>query len=338
MATIYDVAKEAGVSIATVSKVINETGRISDKTRQHVRSVMKRLDYQPSLVASALTKKRTNTIGLLLPDLGNLFFAEVARSVEDRAHEKGYNVVICSTDNDADKEEKYLAWLRQKRVDGIILATGMQSDKSVKSLLDARLPVALIARESRRLSVDTVRVDDFRGGYLAASHLVELGHTRIAVIAENLSVSSSRERVEGYKKALEEAGLAVDEALIRISSFDIEGGKEAARQLLELTEPPTAVFACNDLLAIGILQVCRAMGLAVPARLSVVGFDNTLIASLAEPPLTTIAQPIPELGREVVDLITQEIHGEKQAKQRVVLDPRLIRRGSTASAPEQAPR
>ncbi len=333
MATIYDVAKEAGVSIATVSKVINETGRISEQTRKHVRAVMKELDYQPSLVASALTKKRTNTIGLMLPDLSNLFFAEVARSVEDRAHEKGYNVVICSTDNDAGKEEKYLAWLRQKRVDGIVLATGMQSDKSVKSLLDARLPVALVARESQRLAVDTVRVDDFLGGYLAASHLAQLGHERIAVIAENLRVSSSRERVEGYKKALEEAGLPFDESLVAVSSFDIEGGKEATRRLLALDRPPTAIFACNDLLAIGCIQVGRATGRSVPSQLSVVGFDNTLIASLAEPPLTTVAQPIPDLGRHVVDLITQEIDGGKQAKQRVVLVPELVLRGSTGPAP-----
>jgi DNA-binding LacI/PurR family transcriptional regulator len=330
MATIYDVAKEAGVSIATVSKVINETGRISSKTRKHVTEVMKHLDYQPSLVASALTKKRTNTIGLLIPDLGNLFFAEVARSIEDRAHEKGYNVVICSTDNDAGKEEKYLAWLRQKRVDGIILATGMQSDKSVKSLLDLKLPVALVARESPRLAVDTVRVDDYLGGYLAASHLTELGHTRIAVIAENMQVSSSWERVEGYKKALEEAGLPYEEALIKVSTFDIEGGKAAARQLLELGDPPTAIFACNDLLAIGVIQVSRERGLSVPEQLSVVGFDNTLIATLTEPPLTTISQPIPDLGKRVVDVIMQEIAGENQAKQRVVLVPELIRRGTTA--------
>lgn len=329
MATIYDIAKEAGVSIATVSKVINQTGRISDKTRQHVMEVMKRLNYQPSVVASALTKKRTYTIGLLVPDLANPFFAEIARSVEDRAHELGYNLVICNTDNDLNKEERYTNLLRQKSADGIILATGVRSSASLKKLLQQKQAIAVIARDMPALAVDTVLVDDFLGGYLAASHLLELGHRHIAVISEDLEVMSSRDRVRGYRQALEEADVPFEEKWVRVSAFQLQDGKETAGRLLDEPDRPTAIFACNDLMAIGAIQAARERGLAVPRDLSVVGFDNTVLAGIIDPPLTTIAQPIQEMGRQVVNLISQEINGEKNAKQRVVLVPELVVREST---------
>ncbi|OPA75202.1 LacI family transcriptional regulator [Paenibacillus selenitireducens] len=329
MATIYDIAREAGVSIATVSKVMNQTGRISDKTRKHVLDIMKKSDYQPSVVASALTKKRTYTLGLLIPDLANPFFAEVARSIEDSAQLLGYNLVISSTDNELSKEERYVNVLRQKRVDGIILATGARSDSIVKQLLKQKLPIAVIAREMPSFVVDTVLVDDFLGGYLATSHLIELGHRRIAVIAEDLGVMSSRERVRGYKQALEESGIAYEDRLVVVSPFHVQGGKETATELLRGPLKPTAIFACNDLLAIGVVQAVREQGMSVPQDVSVVGFDNTLLATIIDPSLTTVAQPIQEMGRQIVQLITQEIDGSKPNKQRLVLLPELVIRNST---------
>jgi len=331
MATIYDIAKEAGVSIATVSKVINQTGRISDKTRKRVQDVMKRIDYQPSVVASALTKKRTYTLGLLIPDIANPFFAEVARSIEDHAQLMGYSLVICSTDNDPSKEERYVNVLRQKSADGIMIATGDRNDALMKQLLKLKVPIAVIAREMPALAVDTVLVDDYLGGYLAASHLIELGHRSIAAIAEDLSVMSSRERVRGYRQALEEHGIAFDESLVAVSPFHVEGGKKTALNLLGRPNPPSAVFACNDLLAIGVVQAARERGLSVPRDLSVVGFDNTIIATIIDPPLTTVAQPVQEMGSQIVQLISQEIDGNKSSKQRIVLLPELVVRGSTSA-------
>src|SRR5699024_10091246 len=158
--TIYDVAEKAGVSIATVSKVINNTGKIGDKTKKRVSRVMKEINYQPSMVASALTGKRTNTIGLLIPDIANPFFAELARHIEDRGQEKGFNVVMCNTDNDPKKEAQYLQWLRQKSVDGIILATGVQTELTLKELTEQKIPFALIARDLPSLAVDTVLIDE----------------------------------------------------------------------------------------------------------------------------------------------------------------------------------
>lgn len=327
--TIYNVAQRAGVSIATVSKVLNHTGRISEETRRRVLAIMDEMGYQPSVVASALTGKSTFTIGMLVPDLANPFFAEVARFTEDRGHELGYNIVICSTDNDPEKEADYISLLQQKSVDGLIIATGTANDAILKDMLKRNIPIALFARDLPTMAVDTVLVDDYMGGYLAASHLAELGHRRIAVIAEGTQVLSSRERLRGYRSAMEEHGIDIDERLIGVSDFTIEGGKRTAGALLDGTEPPTAIFACNDLLAIGAIQAARERGIAVPDHLSVVGFDNTMLADIVYPPLTTVAQPIRQIGSQVVDLLVQEIRGDKRNKQRIILLPELVVRGST---------
>ncbi|TDG00571.1 LacI family DNA-binding transcriptional regulator [Paenibacillus piri] len=331
--TIYDVADAAGVSIATVSKVINGTGRISDKTRKHVIAVMDRLQYKPSMVASALTGKSTYTIGLTLPDLANPYFAEIARAVEDRGHEYGFSLFICSTDNDPEKEDRYFSLLTQKRVDGIIVATRTTKELFLKQLVQRKIPIALIAGEMPSLALDAVMVDDYLGGYQAGSHLVELGHRRIAILAEDMEHVSNRERIRGCVQAMQDAGIANDEALTRVGGFSLDTGRAAATGLLTGPEPPTALFACNDLLAIAGIQAAREQGLQVPADLSVVGFDNTILATMIDPSLTTVAQPTQEIGRQAVDLLVQEIRGEKTGKQRAVLLPELIVRQSTAALP-----
>ena len=200
--TIYDVAKEADVSIATVSKVINNKGRVSEKTRKRVREVMGEMNYHPNMLASALMGKQTKTIGLIIPDLANPFFSELARSIEDRGHELGYNIVICSTDYKKEKEDKYLTLLRQKRVDGFILASGFEKLDKVEELMEENIPVSIVARDFPMLPVNTVALDDYMGGYQAASHLIKLGHEDIGIIA--LDVWGNRERIRGFKQALEE--------------------------------------------------------------------------------------------------------------------------------------
>ncbi|MFC4767118.1 LacI family DNA-binding transcriptional regulator [Effusibacillus consociatus] len=325
--TIYDVAKAAGVSIATVSKVINNTGRISEETKKKVLDVMEELRYQPSVVASALTGKRTYTIGLLIPDLANPFFAEIARSVEDRGQELGFSVVMCSTDNDSKKEAKYISLLKQKSVDGIVLAAGFQNDTVLKELVQEKFPLALIAREIPELAIDSVVLDDFLGGYQVTEHLLSLGHRRIAVLAEK--ARSSKERIRGYRHALQNAGIEFDQSLILASEATVEKGYRNTVQLLDSSDPPTAIFATNDLLAIGVIQAGRERGIGVPDDLSVVGFDNTILAAIVDPPLTTVAQPIHEMGRQVMDILIQRIEDEKKMKQRVVLLPELVIRKST---------
>jgi DNA-binding LacI/PurR family transcriptional regulator len=327
--TIYDVAEKAGVSISTVSRVINNTGRISKKTKKRVLEVIEQLGYQPSVVASALTGKRTRTIGLIIPDVANPFFAEIARRVEDRGRELGFNLLMCNTDNNPETEEMYLSLLKQKSVDGIIIGTTTRNHRVLKELLQDQLPVALIAQDIPELTIDVVSVDDYLGGYQATSHLVSLGHKQIAIMLGNLSRTSDKYRLQAFRQVLEDNGLELDEDLVIQTDYSLEDGKRAARELLTSPKRPTAIFACFDFLAIGIYQAAKELGLHIPDDLSVVGFDNTILASIVDPPLTTIAQPIDEMGRQVMDLLVREIEGEKKTKQRVILPPELIIRQST---------
>lgn len=325
--TIYDVAKEANVSIATVSKVVNNTGRISEKTKRKVKEVMEELNYRPNMLASALMGKQTKTIGLLIPDLVNPFFAELARSIEDRGNELDYHLVICNTDYDSEKENNYLSLLKQKHVDGFILASGFENLDKVEQLIKDDIPVVIVARDFPMFSVNAVALDDFMGGYLAAEHFVKLGHENIGIIARDLY--SNRERIRGFNYVLEENGLHINPDFQYVAVPDhISAGKEMMKIYANGEQCPTAIFACNDLLAAGAIQYAKEIGLKVPEDISVIGFDNTSIASIIEPPLTTIAQPIQGMGKEVMDLMISIIKGEKAEKSRLTLLPSLVERKS----------
>lgn len=326
--TIYDVAKEAGVSIATVSKVINNTGRIGEKTKKNVLKAMETLNYYPSIVASALTGKKTKTIGLLVPDISNPFFAEIARSIEDRSHEIGFSVVICSTDNNKEKEKKYVSLLIRKSVDGFILSSGFENLDLVQQLSDQDIPIALLATDIPSLSITTVSVDDFKGGYEATKHLLSLKHRKISIIAEH--ARSSIQRINGFKEALAESGINFEEKSLVKTSATIENGKKVGLKLLRLKERPTAIFACNDLLAIGVIHAAKEVGINIPDELSVVGFDNTILSTITEPRLTTISQPIQDMGAKVIDMLIEEIEKETTLKQKMLFWPELIVRESTS--------
>lgn len=327
--TIYDIAKAAGVSIATVSKVINGTGRISTETRERVNEIMQELDYQPSVVASALTGKSTFTIGLLIPDLANPLYAEIARSVEDRGRELGFNLVMCSTDNNPKREGNYISFLKQKRVDGIIISTGISNEDVLGNIVEQKIPVALVTKDMPGLNADSVKVDDFSGAYQAVKHLVDLGHRHIAFLTEDLNLQSSKERARGYRYALKEADIDAGSQFCIESVSSVQEGKRHALAMLQAEHSPTAIFASNDLLAIGVVQAAKELRLTIPWDVSVIGYDNTMLASIIDPPLTTVSQPIAQMGRQVMDLVIQEVRGEKQDKQRIVLMPELIVRQST---------
>ncbi|MEK4271887.1 LacI family DNA-binding transcriptional regulator [Paenibacillus sp. FSL R7-0026] len=327
-ATIYDIAREAGVSIATVSQVINGKGKISEKRRAEIMEIMERLHYQPSAIAAALTGKQTYTLGLLVPDISNPYFAELARAVEDRSRQLGYSVVICSTDNKDERVERYLNLLQQKRVDGMMIGTGIDNAEILSPLLQQSIPVALIARHMPSLSVHTVTIDDILGGALAAEHLLELGHTRVAVLSEPSKVSSSQERVRGFRETLIKAGYTLEPNQIRESSADLSSAKKEALLLLGEKDHPTGLFCCNDIQAIGALQAAKELGLRVPEDVSIIGFDNTILASVTSPPLTTVAQPIEDLGHRAVDLLIEELKDERKEPQKIVLKPELVIRES----------
>lgn len=265
-ATIYDIAREAGVSIATVSQVINGKGKISEKRRAEIMEIMERLHYQPSAIAAALTGKQTYTLGLLVPDISNPYFAELARAVEDRSRQLGYSVVICSTDNKDERVERYLNLLQQKRVDGMMIGTGIDNAEILSPLLQQSIPVALIARHMPSLSVHTVTIDDILGGALAAEHLLELGHTRVAVLSEPSKVSSSQERVRGFRETLIKAGYTLEPNQIRESSADLSSAKKRRyccsvrritqqvcsvvmtfRPLVHFRQPKSWAYACQKM-------------------------------------------------------------------------------------------
>lgn len=329
-ATIYDIAKATGVSIATVSKVLNKTGRISEETRKKVLKAIEELGYEKSAIASALAGKNTYTIGFLLPDINNPFFAEVARGAEDAAFERGYSVLICSTDHREEKERAYLKTLRHKRMDGLVIATGTTPRETLEELMDEGVRIVLMSREIPGALIGSVMVDNRFGGQLAAEHLLSLGHRKIGLIMEPLSIGSAHDIFRGFQKAVEgtDAELFVSEE----TGFGIEAGARLAGDLLA-RHKVTALFAANDELAVGVLQACRERGIRVPEDLSVVGFDNTILSQIVTPALTTVAQPIYELGRRTVHLLMDGIENETQPKNREVLEPRLIVRESTAPPP-----
>jgi len=329
--TIYDVAREAGVSIATVSNLINNKGHVSEKTKKHVLEVMERLNYQPNFLASALTGKQTYTLGLVVPDISNPYYGQLARAIESRAIELGYSVILCSTYHEEERIRKYISLLQQKKVDGIMIGTG-EGDNIFEQLNKLEIPIALVGRDIPAISVTSVLVDDFVGGYLATKHLVELGHKKIGIITENFKVINTNERLRGYKFALEEAGIPFCDQLLKTCDFTVESGKIKTVELLQNSAiRPSAIFACNDLLAIGVIQAAKEMNLRVPEDLSVVGFDNIMFASYTDPPLTTVAQPIDQIGMKAMDLIVDEINKKEKIKQRITIRPELVIRQSTTT-------
>ena len=330
MATMKDVAERARVSVATVSHVINETRFVSEELRQRVLQAIDEMDYQPDAVARSLRRKETRTIGLIVPDNSNPFFAEVARGIEDVGFEKGYSVILCNSDRNLEKELTYLDTLIAKRVDGIIFIAATAQVEHVKSLIESGMPVVVADRKMPEVEVDSVLADNFQGGYEATKHLLDLGHRWIGCISGPWDLTPSADRVAGYKLALNQHGLQADDDLIVRGDYLCQSGEMAVRRFSELSAPPTAIFACNDLMAIGAMKGIQEQGLRVPEDISVVGFDDIALASYLNPPLTTIAQPKYELGKLAAELVIQRTTGSgSREKQEIVLESRLVVRGST---------
>jgi LacI family transcriptional regulator len=329
MTTIREVAESAGVSYATVSHVINNTRLVSPETRERVLAAMAALNYRPNALARSLRQGKTNTIGLVLPDSANPFFAEISRSIEDETFRKGYSVFLCNTELDTQRELFYVDVLSKKQVDGIIfIAAGDQAD-SLDFLLRRNLPVVMIDRNVPNVELDAVLTDNQLGGLLATRHLLDLGHTRIACIAGPSSITPSAERIIGYRKALEQAGLAYDETLIVRGDYHAQSGLEITHAILRMDPRPTAIFALNDLMALGALRAAAEAGYSVPRDLAVVGYDDLELSRFTNPPLTTIAQPKKEIGVQAVNLLIDRMSQRSKPPTRLVLPPELIVRRST---------
>ncbi len=314
--------------MATVSRALNGSGYVRHELKQRIVDTARELDYQPNFLARGLTSKHSYTIGLVLPDITNPFFPAVARGVEDVAHRNGYNVVLCNTDGDARKEADYLKVLRSKQVDGVIFTTSQSSTRHVKHLIELGIPVVLADRRMK-LECDFVAVDNVEGAYMAARHLIALGHRRIGFITGPQDVATGSERIAGYRKAMEEAGLEIDDGLILKGDYRQHSGYQGAKSLLRKSEPPTAIFACNDLMAIGVLMALEEEGLRVPDDMAVVGYDDTLLASVCRPRLTSVAQPKYEIGAIACEMLLNRIKVRDKPREQTILRPQLIIRDSS---------
>ncbi|KQV96891.1 LacI family DNA-binding transcriptional regulator [Rhizobacter sp. Root1221] len=339
MSTIKDVAQHAQVSVATVSHVINDTRFVSEATRERVQAAIAALRYVPSALARSLKSNRTHTIGMMIPNSSNPYFAEIIRGIEDTFYEAGFNVILCNSDDDPIKQSNYVRLLTEKQVDGLIVLSSGSDVELLDTLRAARMPQVVVDREIDDLAADLVEVNHEAGGFLATQHLIQLGHRRIACIAGPQGLSSARERVQGYRRALAEAGLTVDDRLLRSADFTSAGGHAAMTSLLEMPHTarrPSAVFASNDLMAIGAICAAASRGLRIPGDVSVVGFDDIALAAHSNPPLTSVVQPKHQTGQLAAQLLLERIANPGRALQRTILQPKLLVRQSSGPCPEAA--
>jgi LacI family transcriptional regulator len=323
-----DVAREVGVSVMTVSRVVNDKGEISPATRQRVLEVIQRLGYRPSAIARGLATNRTGTLGLVVPDIANPFFSDIARGVEEKAYAAGYNVFLCSTYEDRDREADVLRSLEEKRVDGLLLCSSRLDDAVLRTILTGFPAVVLTNRQLEGHDACTVRVDSELGGRLATEMLLESGHRSVGFLTGPSTSVDGRLRVAGYHTAMEVAGVALDPNLERECPSNVDGGRLVGREFLAVHRDLTALLCYNDLVAIGTLQACAELGLKVPRDLAVVGFDDIALAALVSPPLTTCGSPRFELGVEAMQLLLDRIEDGSSASQEVVVPPELVFRSS----------
>ncbi|MET0126591.1 MAG: LacI family DNA-binding transcriptional regulator [Pseudomonas caspiana] len=330
MATIKDVAALAGISYTTVSHVLNKSRPVSDEVRIKVEAAIQQLDYVPSAVARSLKAKSTSTIGLLIPNGVNPYFAELARGIEDYCERNGFCVILCNCDDNADKQRGYLRVLLEKRVDGLIVSSVGGDPGLDGGLAGVRTPMVVVDRELEGIDADLVRIDHELGGYLATRHLLGLGHRHIACIRGPSQTSVARLRFRGYELAMAQAGIHVEPHWIIESDYTSPGGYQAAVGLLS-GPPPTAIFAGNDMIGIGVLRAAAERGIQVPRDLSVVGFDDIEMSRYVYPALTTVGQSIVELGESAAQMLLRRISGafEGATEQRVVT-PSIVLRESTA--------
>jgi len=336
--TISDVAREAGVSLMTVSRAINDKGEISPSTRQHVLEVIERLGYRPSRIAQGLATQRTGTIGLVVPDIANPFFSDLARGAEDRAHVAGYHILVCNAGESPQRELSVLASLEEKRVDGLVLCSSRLHDSALREALAYHPAAVLVNRRLAGADVGVVVLADEEGARLATQHLLESGHRAVGFLAGPLTSYSSRQRSKGYRAALAAAGIAGNPGWVHACSYEVTGGRETTRALLAEHPELTALFCYNDLVAVGALQACADLGLRVPDDVAIAGFDDIPMAALVTPPLTTCRVPRHELGERAMGLLLDRIDGGQRGQvegcQEIVLDPELVVR---ASAPAVGP-
>jgi LacI family transcriptional regulator len=331
--TIYDVARLAGVSTATVSRALNGTARIAPATQAAIAAAIDQLGFAPSTIARSLVTKSTQTIAFLLPDITNPFYAALVSGIQDSALARDHTMLLCTTEGDPEREEQYLNLLRAKSVDGALVDGLVLPSDRIARFVREGFAIVCLDRDIDSRSIPLVQVDNRRGGRMAVEYLLGLGHTEIAHVTGVRDLRISEDRLEGFRDAHKNVGVVLDERSITEGNFTEEGGYEATRRLLDDHVPFTAVFAANDLSALGVVTALTQSGLRVPEDVSVVGFDDLRLAAYMSPPLTTVHQPAAEIARRATEILIDLTHGMKVRTMRQLLPPKLVVRASTAPPP-----
>lgn len=326
--TIKDIARHAGVSVTTVSRVLNKKPDVNQETRSRVLSAIETLGYSPSSVARGLVLKRSNIIGFIVPDITNPSFPELARGIVVRAKHYGYRVMFFDTNHDNAVEKEAIGLLRSKQVDGIILSFNEANREELEKLKLERFPVVQIYRKSSTSVITTVALDNITSGAAGTAYLIERGHRRIGHISTGDGTQSGKERKIGYRRALEAAGIPYRDELVQTGTNSAESGTLSMQNLLDLPEPPTAVFVSHDLMAAGAYDAVYQRGLRIPDDISLVGHDNIEISRLLQPKLTTMDTFKFDLGRTGVDLLIEEMAAERPANREVVCKTAIVERDS----------
>ncbi len=330
--TLRDVAREAEVSIKTVSRVVNGESVVSPATAERVAEVAERLGYRPNELARSLKGKASRTIGLIIADISNPFFADVCRAVERVARRRGYSVVLCASAEDVAAEREYVGVLTSRRVDGLLLVPAPDGQGYLEEEQEAGLPIVALDRPAEGVATDLVMVDNRAAARGATEHLIERRHTRIAFVGDAEGIYTARERLNGYKEALKAHDL---EPVYKLGAGSVASAQEAAADLLSLPERPTAFFAGNSLMTAGVLRAIEVSGLRVPEDVAFVGFDDFELLSVLRPNLTLVRQPAGDLGRRAAELLFDRIDGRGPPEfRRLVLPTELVVRGS--SGPDAA--
>ena len=331
--TIKDIARIAKVSPTAVSMALNKRPRIGEKTRKKILRIAKEVNYQPNFFARSLVSKKSHTLGLIITNIMNPFYPELARGIEDKAMEMGYNIILCSTNYDSKLEKYYIEILRSKGVDGIIFSSVESHDPNIKPLIEGHYPFILVNRKirSRPLDkkIDYIVLDNFSGGYMAMEHLYKLGHRRIGIVAGSLTTSTAIERTEGAKRLLNKYGLKMDPNQLMECNFSKELAYHATQKFLSMKPPPTAIFSENDYMALGVREAILDAGLKIPDHMALVGFDDIAFSALRGVEITTVSQNKYEMGALAVKTLIEKIRdGAPSMANQIILEPELIIRNS----------
>ncbi len=323
MATIYDVARRAGVSTYTVSSVINRSAPVSRELTERVLKAVSELSYTPNALARSLQTRRSHTIGMLIPNIGNPFYALVVRGVEDRLRTAGYTLLLGNTYDQVSEQARYLASFRSRQVDGYLLFVAADGEQEPQEMVQGRRPVVFVGRTPRTFTADTVSADNVLGTKLAVEHLIAQGHRRIGIVVGQLSLSTSVDRIEAWRECLRSHGLSAPESFVVAADWTSDGGYEPIKPLLASTSRPTALFAANIPMMIGTLRAAREAGLRVPEDLQVANSDDSEFLDVFGPPVSTVVQPSYDMGVRAADLLLKRIDDPERGFEQVVLEPTL---------------